>query len=170
MVQIITKRTNLGGYEQIIKYIQETKNIFFIDCNCPNFTGIVEDKDGKQKLIGSRRIKTDGKFSDTKYYSEPCKHLLPDITVMEMQGGTLKRPKPMIGTDKCTAELRRFLMERSFGICEVTDCKAKGDEVHRKIPRTNQGKYNKTNCVLLCKPHHQAITFQKWQNSPGAKR
>jgi len=39
-----------------------------------------------------------------------------------------------------------------------------------KIPRTNGGLYNESNCVLLCKECHQAITFQKWQGTPGAKK
>jgi len=143
-------------YDSKVYVIDEIKSIYKIVCDCGDFQ--------------HRRIYSDGKFSDKKFFCTACKHTKPIIDALEKQGYTLRKPKPMIGTDKCTAELRRFLMERSFGICEVTDCKAKGDEVHRKIPRTNQGKYNKTNCVLLCKPHHQAITFQKWQNSPGAKR
>ena len=76
----------------------------------------------------------------------------------------------MKGTDKCTAELRRFLIERSNGICEMYCCEKAGEEVHRKIPKTNGGKYNKDNCVLLCPECHKKITFQKWQGSPGSKR
>ena len=152
----IRKTYHFGGYIQRVHYLLESKDIYFIDCECQDFH--------------HRRMYKNGLFSDQRIFAKPCKHLQPIITIAESEGLTLRTPKPMIGTDRCTAELRRFLIERSFGICEVTGCKAKGDEVHRKVPRTNQGKYNKTNCVLLCKPHHQAITFQKWQGTPGAKK
>lgn len=167
---IIRKKYNFAGYEQKVHYLLESKEIYFIDCTCPNFTGIVVDKNGKPKWIGSRRVYKSGLYSDQKFYANPCKHLQPIITCAEMQGLTLRKPKPMEGTDRCTAELRRFLIERSGGICEMYMCEKTGIEVHRKVPKTNGGKYNKDNCVLLCPECHKRITYQKWQGSPGAKK
>jgi hypothetical protein len=177
----ITKILDRGGYEQIIKYIKETKEIYFIDCTCGDFSGVYRPKEVvKGKVIREaswfpgERLKNSGEFSDKKFYAEPCKHLLPDIKVMEMQGGKLKRPKTMEGTDKCTAELRKIIMKRSGGMCEfpVWDgvCTNHGVEVHRKVPRTNGGKYNKDNCILLCEEHHKLVTYQKWHGTPGAKK
>ncbi|MHA1737890.1 MAG: HNH endonuclease [Candidatus Heimdallarchaeota archaeon] len=171
----ITKNYNQGGYEQIVKYLVESKTIYFIDCTCGNFSGVYTPKKivkGKTvcaaKWYPGERLKNSGSFSDKIYYAEPCKHLQPIVKVYEMQGLTLKRPKPMTGTAKCTAELKRFLFERSGGLCEC-GCGRNGQEVHRKIAKTNGGKYNKDNCVLLSGECHQRITYQKWQSSPGKK-
>lgn len=147
-------------YDCSVKVIDEKKLIYFIDCTCWNFI--------------NRRVKHSGVFSDIKYYAECCKHLKPIVDVLIKQGYTLKAPKPMTGTDKCTAELRKIIMERSNGICEMpvgTDkCTEEGKEVHRKVPRTNGGKYNEKNCILLCKGHHELVTYQQWHASPGAKK
>jgi len=169
----ITKTWQVQGkeiYEVTMKFLLESKTIYFIGCTCPNFTGIVKDKNGKPKLIGSRRIKAVGELADTKYFAEPDKHIKPFLKYYESQGFKLKQPKPMTGTDKCTAELRRFIMERADGACEMYNCGRIGKEIHRKIPKTSGGKYNKDNCILLCKQHHEFVTFQKWHGSPGAKR
>ena len=142
-------------YDCTVKVIDKIKTIVWIDCTCDDFI--------------NRRIKKVGQFSDIKYFFEPCKHLKPVVEALEKQGYTLKRPKPMEGTDKCTAELRRKIMERSGGICEMLGCGHPGIEIHRKIPKTNGGKYNEDNCILLCLDCHHNITFQKWQGTPGAK-
>jgi len=150
----VTKRFDIGGYEQIIKFLQPTKIIYFIDCNCRDFE--------------FRRIKPIGQVFNIKYFAECCKHLKPLINIYEDEGFKLKQPKPMTGTDKCTKELRKCLIERSNGLCEC-GCGRQGQEVHRKISKVNGGKYNEDNCVLLNAECHKLITFQKWQSSPGAK-
>ncbi len=142
-------------YDCMVKVIDDKKLIYFLDCTCWNFV--------------NRRIYKSGICSDQKFYDMPCKHLRPVVEVLEKQGYKLKKPKKMVGTDKCTPELRRFLIERSGGLCEFHNCDLEGKEIHRKITKTNGGKYNKENCVLLCSAHHEAITYQKWQGSPGAK-
>lgn len=144
----IIKRFDFGGYEQIIKFLTPSKTIFFIDCTCKDFE--------------HRRIKPVGRVFDIKYFAEPCKHLLPLIKIYEDEGFKLKNPKPMTGTDKCTAELRKILMERAEGLCEC-GCGRPGTDVHRIIAKVNGGKYNKDNCVLLNNECHKNITFQKWQ-------
>jgi len=142
-------------YDSKVYVIDEIKSIYKIVCDCGDFQ--------------HRRIKKDGVFSDIKYYSSPCKHTQPIVEALEKQGYTLKKPKPMTGTDKCTTELRKLIFERSNGLCEA-NCGRHGKEIHRRTPKTNGGKYNEDNCVLLCKECHQAITYQKWQGSPGAKK
>ena len=151
-----TKGSKGETYDCMVKLIDEKKLIYFIDCICWNFV--------------NRRIKHKGMFSDKQFYAEPCKHLKPTIDALLKQGYKLKVPKEMKGSDKCTIELRRTIMERSNGICEMPNCEHKGIEVHRKVPRTNGGKYNEDNCILLCKEHHQLVTYQPWHNSPGAKK
>ena len=152
-----TKGSKGETYYCRIKLNDETKTILWIDCECWNFV--------------NRRIIPSGQLSDKKYqFAEPCKHLKKQVDALIQQGYTLKKPKPMTGTDKCTTELRRFLVERSAGVCEMYNCVKTGIEVHRKIPKTNGGKYNKDNCVLLCPDCHRKMTFQKWQGSPGAKK
>jgi len=142
-------------YESKVYLIDNKKIIYKLDCQCGDFT--------------HRRIKKIGQFSDIKTYETPCKHLRPVVEALEKQGYILKRPKPMEGTDKCTKELRKILIERAQGLCEC-GCGKPGQEVHRKITGANQGKYNESNCVLLSTKCHQAITFQKWQGTPGAKK
>ena len=151
----VTKNYQRGEYEQIVKYLVESKIIYFIDCTCKDFE--------------HRRIRKEGQLSDIKYYAIPCKHLEPIVKVFEMQGLTLKKPKPMTGTDKCTAELRRILIERAEGLCEC-GCGKVGQEVHRKVAKTNGGKYNEDNCVLLNGECHKLITYQPWYASPGANK
>ena len=147
-------------YDCVVKMIDETKTIYFLDCTCWNFV--------------NRRIKHNGVFSDKKFYAEPCKHLKPVVDALIKQGYTLKAPKPMTGNDYCNAALRRKIMERSGGMCEMPiwsgQCPHKIDEIHRKIPKTNGGKYNEDNCIGLCIEHHKIVTFQKWHGSPGAKK
>ena len=141
----ITKQYNQGDYEQIIKFLEESKTIYFIDCTCGDFI--------------HRQIKKTGKFSNITYSANPCKHLSPIIKVFEAAGWKLKSPKEMIGTDKCTSELRRFLVERSGGLCEC-GCGRPGQEVHRKTPKALGGKYNKENCLLLYNDCHKIRTYQ----------
>ena len=129
-----------------------------MDCMCWNFI--------------NRRIKKSGALSDIVYYAEPCKHLKEVVNALISVGYTIKEPRDMEGTDKCTAELRKFIMERSGGFCEMKawdgGCKRPGIEVHRKVSKTNGGKYSKSNCILLCEEHHELVTFQKWHGNPGS--
>ena len=149
-----TKGSKGEIYECCVKIIDETKTIYFLKCTCWNFVNC--------------RIEKSGYFSDIKYFSTPCKHLRPVVEALEKQGYILKKPKPMEGTDKCTPELRRKLIQRAQGLCEC-GCGRPGEEAHRKIAKTNGGKYNESNCLLLNTECHRAITFQKWQGTPGSK-
>ena len=156
----ITKTWQVQGkeiYEVTMKFLLESKTIYFIGCTCPNFTGIVKDKNGKPKLIGSRRIKAVGELADTKYFAEPDKHIKPFLKYYESQGFKLKQPKPMTGTDKCTAALREELLERANNQCE--ECGEIGQDIHRIVQGKNGGKYNEKNCVLLCKRRHKNRHF-----------
>lgn len=147
--ETITFKNNYGG--GYVQFSREKKFIFKIHCDCPDFL--------------NRRLKSIWDFADKKIVETPCKHLKPVVDALIKQGYTLKKQKEMKGTDKCTAELRRFLFERSDGLCEC-GCGRPGEEVHRKVPKTNGGKYNKENCVLLNKKCHENITFQPWHSSP----
>ena len=138
-------------YESSIHVIDETKSIFKLECKCGDFV--------------YRRLYKVG----DKIFSKPCKHLRPGVEALEKQGYVLKKPKPMDGTDKCTPELRKFLIKRSNGFCEC-NCGRPGQEVHRKTSKLDGGKYNEDNCVFLNGECHKAITFQKWHGSPGAKK
>lgn len=137
-------------YESKIHVIDKTKSIFRLECGCGDFK--------------YRRLYKVG----NKIFSTPCKHLRSGVEALEKQGYVLKGPKPMTGTDKCTVELRKFLIERSKGFCECR-CGRKGEEVHRKIAKVDGGKYNEDNCVYLNGECHKAITYQPWHASPGAK-
>jgi len=141
-------------YDSIVYVIDDKKLIVKLDCQCGDFK--------------FRRIKKIGVASDVKYYAEPCKHLRPVVEALEKQGYVLKKPKPMKGAERCTAALRRFLFERSDGICEC-GCGRQGEEVHRKVPKANGGKYSRENCVLLNAECHKRITYQPWHASPGSK-
>lgn len=152
MIRIIELKNE---HESKVYLIDDKKIIYKLDCRCGDFT--------------YRRIKQLGQFSDIKTYEIPCKHLKEIVEVLEKQGYILKKPKPMTGTDKCTAELRRFLIERAKGLCEC-GCGKPGEEVHRKTARTNGGKYNEWNCVFLNGECHKRITYQSWHSSPGAKK
>lgn len=157
-----TKMFNVKGsngkeYEVTLKFLLESKQIYFIDCTCPNFTGIVVGKDGKLKYIGRRRIKQHNGFSDAIYYAEPCKHLKPIIEMYERDFGfIMKKPKEMEGTDHPTAELKRILLERSRGMCEGCGLN-KAENIHRKIRGSNGGKYNEWNCIFLCGDCHKLV-------------
>lgn len=148
----ITKIFNRAGYEQTIKFLMESKTIFFMDCNCPDFE--------------FRRIKKSGSFSDIKYFADCCKHLKPFIDFYEKQGFTLKKPKPMSGTDRCTSKLLKNLIDRSIGLCE-NNCGKNGVNVHRKIRGSNGGKYNEENCVLLCSECHKLAHGNEFPGSKG---
>ena len=139
-------------YDCCVKVIDEQKLIYFIDCTCWNFK--------------NRRIKHKGCFSDKKFYAEPCKHLEPVVDALIKQGYVLKEPKEMEGTDYCTPELKKFILERSIGKCEYCFNRPV-TEIHRKIPRTNGGKYNKWNCVGICDWCHENVTYQPWRDSPS---
>lgn len=144
-MRIIT--INSKDYESKVYVIDEKKLIYKLDCDCRDFI--------------HRRLKRIGQVADIKVFSEPCKHLKTIVKALEGQGYTLKKPKPMQGSDRCTAELRRFLIERSNGICEIYNCDKPGTDCHRKIRKSSGGKYNKSNCVLLCNEHHKKIHSQE---------
>lgn len=132
-----------------IRFDLKNKLICWMDCDCADFTGCTD----KDTYFRSHRIKEFGQFADTKYYAEPCKHLKPYIDYYLSQGFKLKEYK-MEGLEHPNAELKRFLQERSGGICERCH-ENKGVHVHRIIRGSNGGKYNKENCVLLCEECHQ---------------
>ncbi len=138
-----TKGSKGEIYDCRVKVDDIKKIILWIDCSCWNFV--------------NRRIQKSGVFSDIVYYAEPCKHLKPIVEVLEKQGYTLKKPKPISGNIKCTSELRRFLVNRSGGICEMNMCNNIGECVHRIIRGNSCGRYNEDNCVLLCSDCHKKI-------------
>lgn len=140
-------------YHSTIYVIDEEKIIFKLDCLCGDFI--------------HRRIKRVGEFVDAKYYSEPCKHLRPFVERLEKQGYTLKIPKPMEGIEKCTTALRRIIIERARGICEVNGCLNAGEIIHRKIRGSNGGKYNEENCQLICREHNNIIHSNEFSGSKG---
>jgi 5-methylcytosine-specific restriction endonuclease McrA len=137
--------------EVSLRFNLETNEIIWIDCTCKDFE--------------LRRIKRYSDGPDTKYTAEPCKHLKPliDFYVREHQF-KLREPKKMKGTDKVTNELRRELMFRSNGICELCAMN-EGTQIHRQIRGNNGGKYNPWNCVLLCSKCHKMV-----HNSEFTKR
>lgn len=140
----------------MVRVIDETKLIFFLDCTCPDFSGVTTDKEGKPKYIGSKRIKEYSDFADKKFYAEPCKHLKPVVDALIGVGYTLKKPKPMEGTDKPTKALIDALISRSEGMCEA-NCGREGNHAHRNIRGSNGGKYNEWNCRWLCPECHREI-------------
>lgn len=149
MIRRWTIKTKNGEKEVSIR-INDKKEIYWIDCTCQDFQ--------------MRRIKKQFEFSDIKYFAEPCKHLKPIIELYEQDGCTFKRPKPMQGTDKCTNQLRQKLIERSNGICELCGIEV-GEYVHRKQRGSNGGKYNESNCVLLCSKCHKMVHSNEFGGS-----
>lgn len=141
-------------YDCRIMVIDEIKLIAKIDCSCWNFQ--------------NKRIERSGKCSDIKFFATPCKHLKPAVDPLLNIGYTLKQPGEMKGPDKLSAELRNKLLEKANHQCKATGnghrCPNKTNlEIHRKVPRTNGGKYIESNCEVLCRDHHQLITYQPWQ-------
>jgi len=138
-------------YDSRIYVIDEDKIICKLDCTCWNFK--------------NRRISTNGKFADKKFYSEPCKHLKPVVEALIKQGYNLKKPKEMTGAKTLRAPLRRKLMLRAQKSCEqmklneegvFEKCAAtNGLQVHRKIRGSNGGLYNEENCIVLCWDCHR---------------
>lgn len=137
-------------YDCQIRVIDEKKLISWIDCTCEDFI--------------HRRIKSAGDFADKKYYSEPCKHLKPEIDALIRMGYELKQPKPMEGTDHPTKQLLNALIQRSGGLCEA-NCGQKAKHIHRKIRGSNGGKYNESNCVYLCPECHRKIHSNEFAGS-----
>lgn len=128
-------------YHSRISVIDEEKLIFRLDCECADFQ--------------FRRIKKVGEFSGMKYYSTPCKHLKPFVEALEKQGYKLKVLKGMIGADKLTPKLREKLLNRANHICECGCGGSENLQIHRKIRKTEGGKYNMENCIVLTKEHHE---------------
>lgn len=154
-----------GKYDCYVLVDDEKKLILKISCQCPSFLGIVKDKEGKSKLIKSK-IKSFGINSYEKHYAYSCKHLKKATDPLEKIGYKFKIPT-MEGTDKCTPELRKFIMERSEGICERFVCKEDGEEIHRRTPGHAGGKYNKENCVILCKGCHKFANAKECPHISG---
>ncbi len=141
-------------YDCRIMVIDETKLIAKIDCSCWNFQ--------------NKRIVRSGKFSDTKFSASPCKHLQPVVEKLTNIGYILKQPGEMQGPDKLSAALRKKLLEKANHQCKATGkgqrCPSKTNlEIHRKVSRTNGGKYIESNCEVLCREHHDMITDQPWR-------
>ena len=132
----------LKKYEGKIYVIDEKKLIVKLDCLCPDFQ--------------FRRIKKIGELNDIKYFSTPCKHLQPLVEALIKQGYKLKVPQEMIGSDKCSAKLRKELLERANYKCEADNCEeTEFLEIHRRTRKNNGGKYNEKNCTVLCKSCHK---------------
>lgn len=149
-----TDKYEFEMYDCRIMVIDEIKLIAKIDCPCWNFQ--------------NKRIVRSGKFSDTKFFAAPCKHLQPVVEKLTNIGYILKQPCEMRGPNKLSTELRKKLLERENHQCEAHSksqrCQSKTNlEIHRKVPRTNGGKYIESNCEVLCRYHHQLITYQPWQ-------
>lgn len=136
-------------YNSRIWVDDKTKEILKIDCGCPNFVGIVTDKDGKSRYIRAGRIKKIGEFSGIKYFATYCKHLKPVVEALKKLGFKLEKPKEMIGPDKLSVKLRKKLLERAKHKCEC-GCESEGPLViHRKMRGSAGGKYNIENCQVL---------------------
>jgi len=137
--EAIGKKEN---YDCYVWVDDENKLILKMKCMCWNFS--------------NRRLKSFGENAYKKTYSYPCKHLKKITDRLTQQGYKLKIPS-MQGTNKCTIELRKKLIDRSGGICERSYCEKPGVVVHRKIPGHAGGKYNEENCVIICKECHKEI-------------
>lgn len=129
------------SYDVSIRFDMEKHEIVWIDCTCWNFV--------------HRRIKQENTGPATKYPAEPCKHLQKLVDFFEREEGfSLKLPKPMEGPDKCPISLKKALIERSEGLCEM-NCGREGINVHRKLRGSQGGKYILDNCILLCNECHK---------------
>ena len=144
-------------YECRVWVDDEKKIIIKIDCDCWNFQ--------------NKRIRKVGRVQDIKFVGFPCKHLLSVVNALKLQGYKFKELTAGIGLDKCTPKLRKIILEVYKNECSVEGCEeTTGLEIHRITPGVNGGKYSLMNCEPRCKKHHQMITFQKWQGTPGAKK
>jgi len=137
-------------YESKIYVIDGEKLIFKLDCMCGDFV--------------FRRKKKIGELADVKYFAEPCKHLKPFVKRLIEQGYKLKKPKEMIGADKLTMKLRKRLKDRAGFKCENPGChETENLEVHRMTRGSVGGKYNMTNCVVLCAECHKLRHFHEFK-------
>ena len=139
-------------YESRIWVNDETKLILKIDCKCPDFN--------------FRRIKKVGEGVDAKRYANPCKHLKSPVQALERLNYKLKVPKEMEGSNKMTNKLKRQIVKRSNGNCEVNGCSEKAIQFHRIIRKSNGGKYTYENVKHLCSTHHKFIHGNEF---PGVK-
>jgi len=98
-------------YDCTVKVDDEKKLIVWIDCTCWNFV--------------NRRLKSIGECADKKTYANSCKHLKPVVDALIKVGFNLKKPT-MEGPDKLTVEVKRGVIERSGGTCEVLQCQVPG--------------------------------------------
>lgn len=153
-------------YEITLKFLMESKIIYFIDCTCPNFTGCT--KDGK--YLGRKRIKQNRNFSDAQYFAEPCKHLKPVIEMYERDFGfKLKKPQILVGDKYMTTKLKKEILERSGGVCELEfnghRCENKAENFHRTQRGSNEGVYCKENVKHICNDHHKMIHSGEFRGS-----
>lgn len=139
---------NIGKkYESKIYVIDETKSIYKLDCSCYDFK--------------NKRLISQGSVSSIKVYSDPCKHLKPFVERLINIGYKLKKPD-LSGSNKCSNELRTKLLNRANNQCEGTKqeirCQNKDHlHIHRVIRGNAGGKYNKSNCKVLCNECHRDI-------------
>lgn len=137
-------------YESKIYLNEDIKEIYKLDCQCPDFQ--------------FRRIKKIGISADIKLFYEPCKHLAQLVKTLLKVKYTLKEPK-LEGTDKPIAELKRKLIERSGGICESFQCQKEAKKIHRKIRGSVGGKYSEENCVYICIECHKTLHSSEFSGS-----
>lgn len=128
-------------YESKLYLLDQDKLIFKLDCLCKDFQ--------------HRKIKKIGKNSDVKYYSEPCKHLKKSVDLLLKLGYKLKKQNN-IGKTYVDAKLRKQILERSKGICEM-NCNELATDYHRIIRGSNGGKYSLKNVKHLCNEHHKLV-------------
>ena len=153
IVRSWTRKSKYGvSYTVSIRLDVDKKEIVWMSCTCPSFTGIAENRMIKSK------IKPFGLFADKSYrHAEPCKHLQDIIEYLKREEGYTVRPiKEIHGTDKCTAKLRKALIKRSGNMCEC-GCGRKGACAHRIMRGHNGGKYCLENCIWLSIECHKAV-------------
>jgi len=126
----------------------KNKIILKTDCSCYDFA--------------NKQIKKIGKVHDTKFVGGECKHLKPLVDVLKKQGYK-RKTYDISGDDKCSAKLRKQILEVWGHECFRDECHETNVEIHRLIPRTNGGKYSILNCRPLCKYHHDQVTSQPWR-------
>lgn len=137
---IITKKSK---YKSKVYILEKEKIIYKLDCLCKDFQ--------------MRRIKRVGENADRKYFSTACKHLKPIVIALEKAGYKLKVPCEMEGSNKLTADVKRKVIERSNGICEIESCDILANRFHRIVRGSNGGKYTIENTRHLCEEHHKMI-------------
>ncbi len=135
-------------YEGFIKVDDGAKKIIKLHCTCKSF-----------EMYCRKKI---GNVSGIKYYAVPCKHLLEIFDTFVKQGYVLKIPFIEKGPMKCSAKLRKQILEVWGNECFQPNCEDENVEIHRLIPATQGGAYTILNCRPLCNKHHQLVTYHPW--------